>query len=361
MNAIPRGGASGLDDPVLFHVAQNDKGLMVDPFSLSYAIFDVSTSARRIAPLQVFPLSGFQPVDLADAPAGDRLGKGRFLLRFAASGSAALGLYEVRTLERLTAASPEVARRGTFHVTLAPVGPGYCTVDDLRAEGVGPEVADDLRLLEAIETAGRQIEAWTGNVFEPRYMELALAGRGSFVLLLDLPIVAIESVKIQNDFVPFDLAPDETVVTVFNRHLRQRLLAPDDRQNPKIELGSRFGPYSRVYESGPRTNDGSIFPRGRQNVLVRGVFGYTEPDGSSTGRTPAEIRRCAMRLALREVPALTSGDAEDAAQRGRIRSESTDGQSYSIGELAGYEVITGDSEIDRVLVHYRRTVVTAVA
>lgn len=359
MRRIAAGQASAFATPELFLITQNERGELIDPVSVSYSVWDISTAATRRTPVKVFPVGVSEPVNLLAGPVGDRLGKGRFVVRFATILATPTGRYEVRTTEKLTATSPEVERRWTFEVTAALSGPGYCSIDDLRGEGVSEEEADDLRLLDAIEEATRFVDLACGWFFEPRYLEVSLDGRNLVRLFMNMAIVAVESVRVESEFIPFATAPEETILLVYNRHIRQGLTSPDDRRNPKIELGARFFPYLM---SGSYSNRrGSLpFQRGRQNVRVKGVFGFTEPDGSSTGRTPLEIRKVTMRLAMRELPPVGSEDAEDAAWRGRLMSESTAGQSYSLGKLASYGDITGDPEIDRILVHYRRPISMAV-
>jgi len=98
-----------------------------------------------------------------------------------------------------------------------------------------------------------------------------------------------------------------------------------------------------------------VWPRGQQNVEARGVFGYTEPDGSPTGRTPELIRRVTMLLVLRELPLLGDVDArEDAQRRFRLTSERTRDQSYTLEALRLHGAFTGDPEIDNVLVAFMR-------
>ena len=356
MRALGREQACDCSNPVLLAITQDDNGQLVDPVSLSFSIWDVSTVAKKKVPVAVVAST---PVNLAACPAGSRLGKGRFVLKHTPLVTAALGTHEIRTVEKLTATSAEVERRFTFQVIASIAGPGYCTVDDLRAEDVTEDDADDLRLLEVIAQSSQFVDMACGYFFEPRFLDLSLSGRGHNRLFLNMPIVAIESVKVVSEFIPFETAPEETIVYVFNRHLRQGLFSPDDRRNPKVELGSRFNPYRSTTQ---RTYGAVSFPRGRQNVLVKGMFGYTDPDGSSTGGTPKAIRDVTMRLVMRGVPPVGSEDADDIAWRSRLKSESTAGQSYRLGGIGdgSYEYMTGDPEIDRTLAHYRRAINMAI-
>ena len=66
---------------------------------------------------------------------------------------------------------------------------------------------------------------------------------------------------------------------------------PDDRKNPRLEffhesdlLGVQPTPAASL-GLGPL-----VWLRGAQNVVIDGLFGYTDPDGSAVGRTPELIR-----------------------------------------------------------------------
>jgi hypothetical protein len=55
------------------------------------------------------------------------------------------------------------------------------------------------------------------------------------------------------------------------------------------------------------------FPRGRGNVAVEGLWGFSEADGSLDGRTPIAIRRVGMLLVLQSLAPL----ADDASFEAR--------------------------------------------
>jgi hypothetical protein len=57
-------------------------------------------------------------------------------------------------------------------------------------------------------------------------------------------------------------------VEVYNRHLSQGLVDPDDRESPKIVVN-----VSDIAKIGFI----DYWPRGNQNIQVQGVFGYTDP------------------------------------------------------------------------------------
>lgn len=355
MSALARGQASSCSNPVLDLFTQVN-GILVDVSVLEFQIFDVSDPGKQLAPVQVYPASvgarAFVDVS-ALCPAGDKLSTGHFVARWTPPVDEAVGTHEVRWFFRLTPASPEQTFREEFEVLVEVSGfsnTGYAFVSDLRAEGVAAADASDARLQQLIALASRYIERVTGRFFEARVQALMLDGTGGRTLPLGHPIVGVESVVI--DASPFssgDLPVDPSVYRVYNRHLTQGLLLPDDRDNPKLEL---------LYSDGAMGAVGLgsfIWPRGQQNVTVRGVYGYTEPDGSPTGKTPELIRHATKLLVMRELPLLGSADQrEDAQRRFRLTSERTRDQSYTLEALQLHGAFTGDPEIDNILVAFVR-------
>lgn len=197
----------------------------------------------------------------------------------------------------------------------------YCTIDDLRAEGVSQEDYSDEQLEELISVSCNFIDRITGQWFEPREKVIRLDGRGGKNLVLPIFLSAVDYVRIGLDYV------DDYVV--YNRL--------EDRVYPKIFRCSGW-------------------PRGRLNIELSGTWGYVEEDGT----TPPAIKRAAMKLALYNFPALSDSESQDEnAIRGLLLSETTDGHSYTLSDSAVSEAytgaITGDAEIDRILKSYMRS------
>jgi hypothetical protein len=314
MQALGRGQRSDTSHPALSVFTPMD-GLLDDVDVVEYAIVDRTGDA----PVQVFPESG--------RAGAARLGVGHYVAVYTPPASAQLGHHSVRWFVR--AAESELYFETPFEVLAAPIdtSPGYCMLQDLRDEGFTREAVSDTRLVRAIALASRTIERITGRYFEPRRQRIELDGRGSSELLLDEPIIAIEKIEIGG-------GGPVSGATAYNRHITQGLMLPDDRQNPRIHLG---------------------FPCGARNVRVTGLFGYTEPDGSPTGTTPLLIREACKRLVVREIPPLAdTGRREDVRQRHRILQERTREQSYTLDRLAHPGALTGDPDIDDILVQFMR-------
>jgi hypothetical protein len=203
----------------------------------------------------------------------------------------------------------------------------YATVADLRAEGVTEAACSDTRLSLLIEEASRSIDRITGWFFEPRPMTLLLDGRGSPTIEPPVPPIRIDRLSIGAS----DLEITPNVLT--------RVGAP-------VAPGFDAPRLSLV--------DGGVFPRGFANVTARGVWGFTEHNGSPEGGTPQEIRRACMLLVLRLLHPLASEASTEARSRWRVLEERTRDQSYRLDSIKDVGPFTGDAELDRVLLRYRR-------
>jgi len=200
----------------------------------------------------------------------------------------------------------------------------YCTAQDLIAEGVPEEIANDARTASLIDLAGQYIELITRRWFEERAMTLKLDGTGHDTLWLPIPIIQVDSVISGGVKVPSQW------LTVYNRRM------PDDRKNPRI------------------VNGYNGFPKGRQNIEVTGKFGYTDEGPNGTNVTPAAIKRACVMLVIRELPLLTDIEGQEDKKRARIQSETTDRHSYTLAQLASNGEWTGDPEIDNILYFYSK-------
>jgi hypothetical protein len=210
----------------------------------------------------------------------------------------------------------------------------YASLAELRAEGVTPEMAGDARVLMLLDEATRTIDRLTGWFFEPRRMTVRLSGRNTPTIELPFPPITLEHVRVGGGFwMPaYDVPLSPEIVWVVGAPIRA------DFDVPRITL--RFG---------------YAFPLGEGNVEVVGLFGYTEEDGSETGRTPLAIKRAAMLLALRALPPIGDAEArEDNRRRARLIEERTRDQSYRLAPPMGTTTLSGDPEVDEILVRYRR-------
>lgn len=364
LNVVAPGAVSSAANPILDvwtqrEVTQPDGfrffGLGA-PHALAFQVWDVRDPD---APAQIFPATPGQrqAVDLE----ADRVGgvDGHYAAAWTVSPtSAEKGRYQIRWYVTDTDGGPERVDVRAFDVipaaaAVSGAGTAYALVSDLREEGVGAEVSD-ARILTALALGARYIERVTRRVFRPVYKDAVFDGNGGRALLFGEPIIALAGVFLGQ---PPHTAVERSAFRVYNRHLSAQMHDPDDRDDPKIEfahfsdllLGRRGAALVGSPLFGVPWRD-HYFPKAVQNVTVRGVWGYTEHDGSSTGATPALIVQAQKLLALRELPTMGCGadEREDRRSRHRLTSERTRDQSYT--KKADVDTpFTGDREIDDVL------------
>ena len=210
----------------------------------------------------------------------------------------------------------------------------YATVADMRAESVNDDAASDARLATALEEASRTIDRLCGWFFEPRQETVRLSGKNAPTIELPFPPIQIDHVRVGGGFwmAAVDLPISPELMWIVGAPVRS------DFDVPRITL--RFG---------------YAFPLGQGNVEIEGLFGYTEPDGTANGRTPLAIKRATMILALRSIPGVGNVEARgDNSRRPRLIEERTRDQSYRLAPPVVATSLTGEPEVDEILVRYRR-------
>ena len=152
---------------------------------------------------------------------------------------------------------------------------GYCTVDDIRDEGFKACDFLDRRVQRAIDDAASFIERITGRFFEPRSLTFVRTWAGQPDLLMELPLIAVDEMRFVHLDNTLSSPFDATDFVTYNRHVREGLVDPDDRENPKIAF-LFVRPNLIVPRTDPAVLQEFILNR-VQNVQVKGVFGYTQP------------------------------------------------------------------------------------
>lgn len=363
MGALARNQASNCANPVL-DVFTSVNGVLTDVFLLEFQIFDVSDATKLITPVQVFPtIVGTRATvavgTLCPVVGAGKLSTGRFVATYTPVLTEPLGTHRIKWFFKLQATSPEQTFQEEFEVlpeATATGETGYCFVSDLRDEGV-PATFTDAVLLQKIAFASRFIDRMTGQFFEPRTRTYKLDGRGGRILQLGLPVISVATVKFETSpFQPSSLDIDPSLLRIYNRHISQGLVQPDDRQNPKIEL---YHASDDITNASPYVFTRLIFPHGQQNIEVNGVFGYTDPDPPSmTGKTPELIRHACKLLVLRNLQKLyPSAVGGSTFNKGPIQSERTRDQAVTFDTSALAKRVgafTGDPEIDYILASFMR-------
>jgi hypothetical protein len=246
-----------------------------------------------------------------------------------------------------------------------------------------------------IEDSSRMFDAYAGWHFFPLYQAFPTDGKDSFDLTLPLPIIEVLELSRLDHFRegrPSIITPSE--YRVFNRHMAFRhaydpavdstrpdgyLEAPgdgsggqtveDDRFCPMISLGfaNEYGRghmhagsgmawslQHRGVASFSKASHLGGFSRGRQHIIVKGFFGFTEPDLS----VPIGIQVATERLAIRNATLEygTPDDVERILRGHRVIMEKTDTHSIMYeprNKLSGF--FTGDETIDQWIANYSRT------
>lgn len=236
----------------------------------------------------------------------------------------------------------------------------YCTIQDIRDEGFSSSQYPDSRVTAAIALAGQTIDQATNRWFEPRTLDFRLDGTGTEILRLEFPIIEITEIRVEDT----PMSTDDYFV--YNRHVTQNLTYPDDRNEPRIELdrGTTFEYYGSYY--GTRARYGYPYPRSwpiaQQNIRVQGVFGYTDYDsGNTQGVTPEGIRRLCILLTLPELDQKSDpSSSEEFSRRWSLSEIKTRDQTFKFGGVTTPLTrlvsgsLTGNPEIDRLILFYRR-------
>lgn len=275
-------------------------------------------------------------------------------------------------------ALPEQTVSWTFRVLAEDFGyvDTYAQVTDLVDNGfpigtpapkpVGYTIVQAQR---ALERASRFVEEITGRVFGPRYNIHDYDGQGGPILQLPHAICGLTDIRLTfTTFSPADLPIQEGDIRVYNRHIRQRVVArgEDDRQDPRVEFlrtPNYHFPRGELLGETDLLSGHTNFVESTQNVQISGVLGYTDYDGSPFGAIPELIKEVTMRIAARHIQSLwkqIGGAGERDVPAGPLAGERTMDQSvqYSVpgnwlgvGPYVG--AFTGDPAIDQILAMYK--------
>ncbi len=347
--------------------------LLFNPFSVEFQVFRIQTDAEFITPVQVFPVAvgTKETMDLTDTPTGSRISTGHFVPKFTLSGTN--GMHEIRYFFKATGASdPELEVHRLFELVVGDQSSsflGYCFPNDLREEGFDTASLKDGKLRKKIMQATRFIEMNTERFFGPRAQVLRFDGFWSKELMFDVPIITVDKLTVLNTGFIQTVADivDPGSFEIYNRHIRQQLITPDDRDNPRIS----FLKHTDQFGAGPTSQNlifrnNLNFPIGALNLEVDGLLGFTDANplfpGDQVGTIPDLIREVCVKLVVRDAPQMKDIDArEDHQKRHRLISEKTRDQSYKLDRSPIQGTITGDSEIDNILMSFKRPAQMATA
>lgn len=355
--------------PALVFIS-NVVGQATPATALSWRILDISTPTKEatpvqlVAPVTVDLVNDVVPFDLVNTAAGF------YAARWTVPSDLPVGRYAIEwtyaltipvsivTTQFTTEAPPHGVVRKVFEVAAVPPGvrgPSYSLIADARDYlGIDPSVTD-VQLQKLIIRASRFVERVTGRVFVPRFAVRRVGGNSARKLPMHEPIVSVSSVGIDTQPTQTgDLGVELDLLRIYNRHL-EGLVDPDDREAPLLEFvhsddlyGIRFVPFRGI------SLRSLAWPIGVQNVHVRGVFGYTEADGSPWGQTPELIQHVTRLLVARDLPKWGSDEREDAQWRWRVTSEKARDVEIDMAEPRQWGGAVGDPEIDSILTSFTR-------
>lgn len=207
----------------------------------------------------------------------------------------------------------------------------YLSVEDIRSEGVTTTQATDERVHGALVTATAMIDKLCGWFFEPRDMGFSVSGQGTPVVELPVPPIRLTQIRIGAR----DLSPEHF-------HVIGAPIPHPAFLTPKLICRNGY------------------FPREADNVYAFGRWGYTVPSPNHPdGATPPEIRRAALLLVRRLLP-LVGSDEAAACNDWRLVEERTRDQSYRMQPREDGP-LTGDPEVDSILLRYRRPMALGAA
>jgi len=362
-----RGETSNAANPVLdLYTHVGNPAVLTDVSTLAFRIFDITTAAKKVTPVQIYPLPAgtFFALDPTQAdPLGHRISTGHYFAPYTVDAAEPLGDHKIEWQFQQNPLSPIEVFSEEFTVTPAVFASGtpapYCTIQEVRDEGFADPPFTDARINFLIALASRYIDRVTGRWFSPRTFDdtnrFIVDGKGSRTLHLEIPIIRLDRLYIEDQALLSSGLTEVSLdaVRAYNRHISGMTL-PDDRENPKLSFIQQH--IISVTQDGlwppPR-----VFPAGRMNIHLEGVFGYTEPDGTTFGNTPLLIRQVACRLVARDL--LLDSDACEKLNtkvKFRISSDKEGGTTIKLQDLWLKGAFTGDSEIDNVLMMYKRPI-----
>lgn len=365
MASIARGESVSAANPILdIFTVIGFPATVIDVAVLEFRILDISTDAKKVTPVQVYPagIGTFQPLDPVNAPpTGHRLGVGHYFAEWTVPLDEAIGDHRIEWQFKLNALSPYEALSEEFYVLGAsvPALTTYCGISDIRNEGYTDTTEyPDSRIQMLINLASRWVDKWTGRWFYPQTFDennpMIVEGAFSRSIHLEIPIIELTRLQIENQGTVNAQLTEITLseVRVYNRHIRLGLLQPDDRENPKIAFIQNRIP--EIVKTG-LFPEPLVFAKGRLNVYLEGTFGYTDPDGTQYGKTPEAIKWATCMLVIRELR-LESDACEklNDLNRFRIVMDKEGSTTVRLQPLWLKGAFTGDPRIDNIIMMYKR-------
>jgi len=294
-------------------------GVLTDAFKVEFQIWDITGG---LPGTQVFPATPDEWEDVTDGVGHFSVGAYYAYDNAAAKGwtpgvAEPIGTHRVKWRWKISSAAPYQLGEEDVEI-LVESGGGtadtYIQVADVRAEGITEAMASDVKVLSYITMFQQLLERACRQWFIPKQITVMADGNDSDTLFFGVPIIQVDHLKLNGS--------SEVLDTAYYKVYNSRGY-PDDRRNPRIKL---IGPdYQQSIFTAPMTGGRLKFRRGYQNQEVKGIFGFTEADGS----TPELIKRALLKMVCTKVTEKIFDPTAPGWIAGPVTSETTD--SHSIG------------------------------
>jgi len=310
-----------LDNNDLRLLIRDSQGEPVESTSVQFKITD------KIDPLN--------PVIRQELTSARRVAKGFYIAPYTMPEDALAGAWEIEWIWDLNGTPQSVFQ--SFNVVTFSGSPDaslYISPEELYAEGL-PRQFGASWVIERILFVQRYMEKLTEHHFLPRYETFFMDGEDVDLLPLPAPILKIEKISIADSLDNYVSEPLRNFAIYDSHHER-------DRNNPRIKIsGSSNSIFNR---------SAGVFPEGTRNIKIEGYFGYCEEDWT----TPLPIKMACKMLVNGWINPLFSRKGETSRYKKAMLSETTDGHSVSFDKSLKSGQLTGDGEIDAILIQYSK-------
>jgi hypothetical protein len=346
MPGIVKGETSSKDNPLLPFFFQYE-GILRDIYSLSFSIYphESGTAVTGLSNVTVNVTPNSSPSWISQGCYAPSI----------ATTTLSEGPYDIVWAYKYQSSDAELKASYSFEVLAA--GPfrfgsqyaGYVLSDNALFSGYTRSLVQ-----KAICDMSQEVDRICGRFFFPKYMTVIQSVRPrSSIANFVHPIIGVNSIAIDSILVymttPSYYNLDVGNIKVFNRHL-SGYTAEDDRDGPKIVIATAGSTADRN-----AVTIGS-FPGGTKNLRVRGVWGYTDPDGSPFGCTPRPLQEVVESLVYRRLQD-PSGTDISLWFPNRVTSAKTRDQSLSMASGSAMTLadsLTGNPRLDDILGRYCR-------
>lgn len=305
-------------------------GVLTDMFAVEFQIWNI---AAGLPGTQIFPATGGEWSSVTDNDGHYSVGHYWAYDVVEDEGwtpgiAETLGTHRAVWRWKATVASPWQSSMEDFEVLTESAGGStdtYISLTDIRAEGLAQADFSDASVLAAISLWQDVLDRCCRQWFNSRVLTLSVDGNDSDTLHFGVPIISIDYVKLNG-------RTDELDTSLYRIYSERNFLV--DRGNPCIKL---IGPdYHRDIFLEPCVLGKLKFKKGRQNQEIKGIFGFTEQDGS----TPKLIKRALTKLVIEKLthplyPSVSSPVTPSPSILGAILEEKTDGHAITYGPPAG--------------------------